>query len=115
MAARAGVATIEMIERENLLQAARQISDVFRDRLVQLQQECDLIQEVRVRGLMIGIELSIEGAATVKGCMERKLLVNCTQGTVIRLLPAMNLTQEQAHQGCDILAEVIRGQMTKQD
>jgi acetylornithine/succinyldiaminopimelate/putrescine aminotransferase len=36
------------------------------------------------------------------------LLVNCTHGTVIRLLPAMNLSQEQAQEGCDILADVIR-------
>ena len=46
--------------------------------------------------------------AIVQACMERKLLVNCTQGTVIRLLPAMNLTDEQADEGCDILAEVAQ-------
>jgi acetylornithine/N-succinyldiaminopimelate aminotransferase len=110
IAARAGLATIEMIEQQNLLQAARRLSQIFRDRLQQLRQECDLIREVRVRGLMIGLELTIEGAPTVKACLERKLLVNCTQGTVIRLLPAMNLTPEQAHQGCDILAEVLKQQ-----
>ena len=46
----------------------------------------------------------------VKACMDRKLLINCTQGTVLRLLPAMNLTEEQAHEGCDILAEVLKQQ-----
>jgi len=56
------------------------------------------------------IDLTIDGAPIVKECMDRKLLVNCTQGTVIRLLPAMNLTEEQAMEGCDILAEVIRQQ-----
>jgi len=110
IAARAGLAAIEMIERQNLLPAARRLGEVFRGRLEQLRQECDLIREVRVRGVMIGIELSIESAATVKACMERRLLVNCTQGTVIRLLPAMNLSEEQAHQGCDILGEVLKQQ-----
>jgi acetylornithine/succinyldiaminopimelate/putrescine aminotransferase len=61
-----------------------------------------------VLGVMIGIELSIEGAPIVKGCMERRLLINCTQGTVLRLLPAMNLSVEQAHEGLDILAEVLK-------
>jgi len=56
------------------------------------------------------MELAIDGTSTVKACLERKLLVNCTHGTVIRLLPAMTLTEEQAHQGCDILAEVIKAQ-----
>jgi acetylornithine/succinyldiaminopimelate/putrescine aminotransferase len=42
--------------------------------------------------------------------MERKLLINCTHNTVLRLLPAMNLTEEQVHEGCDILAEVLAEQ-----
>ncbi len=112
IAARAGIATIEMIQRENLLEAAKRLGELFRGRFEQLQQECELIREVRVCGLMIGIELSIEGAAVVKQCMDRKLLVNCTQETVIRLLPAMTLTEEQAHEGCDILADVIQHQLS---
>ena len=107
IAARAGIATIEMIEKENLLEQAKRLSEVFRQRLAAIQQQCGLISEVRVLGLMIGIELTVDGGSTVKACMERNLLVNCTQGTVIRLLPAMNLTEEQAIQGCDILAEVL--------
>ncbi len=110
IAATAGLAAIEMIEHENLLEHARQLSGFFRERLDELRRQCELIREVRIRGLMIGIELSIEGGPTVKACMDRRLLVNCTQGTVIRLLPAMNLTPEQAQTGCDILAEVLQHQ-----
>jgi acetylornithine/N-succinyldiaminopimelate aminotransferase len=108
IAARAGLAAIEMIERENLLARARQLGELFARRLTELQQRCPLIREVRVRGLMIGIELSIEGAPIVKACLDRRLLVNCTHSTVIRLLPAMTLSDELAHQGCDILAEVLQ-------
>ena len=64
--------------------------------------------EVRVAGVMVGIELAVDGASVVKECLAKKLLVNCTHNTVIRLLPAMNLTEEQAEEGCDILADVIR-------
>jgi acetylornithine/succinyldiaminopimelate/putrescine aminotransferase len=39
--------------------------------------------------------------------LKRQLLVNCTHGTVIRLLPAMNLTAAQAEAGLDILGEVL--------
>ena len=59
-------------------------------------------------GVMIGVELAIEGAAIVKDCLQRRLLINCTQGTVLRLLPAMNLTTKQAHDGLDILGEVLK-------
>jgi len=110
IAARAGLATIETIEAENLLDRAKSLGELFRKRLEALKEECPVIREVRVCGLMIGIELSIDGAAAVQQCMERRLLVNCTQGTVIRLLPAMTLSDQQAHEGCDILAEVLKQQ-----
>lgn len=108
IAARAGIAAIQMIEDENLLAHAKQVSQVFRERLEELRGQCDVIEDVRVLGMMIGVELAREGAPVVKACLERKLLINCTQGTVLRLLPALNLTAEQAHAACDILAEVLK-------
>lgn len=110
IAARAGIATIEMIESQGLLENAQRLSQIFRQRFEELQEQCSIVRDVRVLGLMIGIELAIEGGPTVKACMERGLLINCTQQTVVRLLPAMNLTEEEAHQGCDLLAEVISEQ-----
>ncbi|MDX1946422.1 MAG: aspartate aminotransferase family protein [Pirellulaceae bacterium] len=108
IAARAGIATLEMIEQEGLLAGATQLGELFRRRFLALKQDCELIREVRVAGVMIGVELAVDGAPVVKECLARKLLVNCTHGNVIRLLPAMNLSEEQAEEGCDILAEVIR-------
>lgn len=110
IAARAGVAAIEMIEQENLLEHGLKISQIFRERLEALRGECDIVRDVRVLGMMIGVELSIDGTAVVKACLEKNLLINCTHGTVIRLLPALNLSAEQAHQGCDILADCIQAQ-----
>lgn len=107
LAARAGLATLEMIEQEKLLDNARHISELFRQRLSTLREKCDLIQEIRVLGLMIGVELAVEGTPIVQKCLDRKLLINCTQDTVLRLLPAMNLSEDQVHEGCDILDEVL--------
>jgi acetylornithine/N-succinyldiaminopimelate aminotransferase len=108
IAARAGIATLETIEEEGLLDSAKQLGELFRRRLTKLQQECDLIKEVRVAGVMIGVELTVDGNPAVQACLERKLLINCTQGKTIRLLPAMNLAEEQAEEGCDILADVLK-------
>jgi acetylornithine/N-succinyldiaminopimelate aminotransferase len=113
IAARAGIAAIEMIERDNLLEHAQTIAEVFRGKLEDLQEQTEIIREIRIVGAMIGIELSLEGAPVVKACMERNLLVNCTQDTVIRLLPALNLTTEQAEEGIDILSAVL-SEMTAQ-
>ena len=112
IAARAGIATLETIEEDNLLNNAKQLADTFRARLTTLKGECELVEEVRVQGVMIGIELSVEGGPVVQACLERNLLVNCTQGTVIRLLPAMTLTIEQAEEGCDILTNAIQNLVT---
>jgi predicted acetylornithine/succinylornithine family transaminase len=108
IAARAGIAAIEMIEQDGLLDQAKQVGEVFKRRFTALKQECPIVDDVRVLGVMIGLELTIEGAPLVKACMDRKLLINCTHGTVIRLLPAMNLSTAQAEEACDILAEVVK-------
>ena len=107
IAAAAGIAAIEMIERENLLGHVDRIADTFRSRLGALAERVDVVRDVRVMGMMIGVELSIDGAAVVQACLEKNLLVNCTQGRVIRLLPAMTLTEAEVHEGCDRLAEAI--------
>ena len=108
IAAAAGIATLQAMEEDNLLANAKQLGDFFRTRFEQLKQDCNIIQEVRVLGVMVGIELTVDGAPVVQKCLERKLLTNCTQGRVIRLLPAMNLTMEQAQEGCDILEDVLK-------
>ena len=84
------------------------LADLFKTRFSELQKECQWIKEVRVAGMMVGVELEVEGASVVQQCLDRNLLINCTQGNVIRLLPAMNLSVEQANQGVDILSEVLR-------
>jgi len=107
LAARAGIAAIEMIENEGLLAHVGRAAARFRERLEALRARCDVIRDVRVIGMMIGVELGIDGAAVVQSCLERHLLVNCTQGRVIRLLPAMNITPEDIDDGCDRLGDAI--------
>lgn len=107
IAAAAGIAAIEMIEAQQLLAHVDRAATLFRSRLESLQQRCDVVREVRVLGMMIGLELSIDGADVVQACLDRQLLVNCTQGRVIRLLPAMNVTAAEIEEGCDKLADAI--------
>jgi predicted acetylornithine/succinylornithine family transaminase len=107
IACRAALAAIEMIDAENLLERAEHIGQRFRERLEALRERCPVIQEVRVKGAMIGVQLTVDGTGFVQKCLERRLLVNCTHGTVLRLLPALTLTDEQLDEGCEILGEVL--------
>ncbi len=108
IAARAGIAAIEMIENEGLLAHVGVAAERFRERLGALASRLDCIREVRVIGMMIGIELSIDGAPVVERALDKKLLVNCTQGRVIRLLPAMNIGPDEIDDGCERLGDAIQ-------
>ncbi|MDR1291759.1 MAG: aspartate aminotransferase family protein [Planctomycetaceae bacterium] len=108
IAAAAGIATIEMIEKENLLKHATQIGELFVATLKEFAKENDIIREIRGCGVMIGIELAAEGAKYVKICMDNGLLINCTQNNVIRLLPPMNIDEKTTKEGLEILTDALR-------
>jgi predicted acetylornithine/succinylornithine family transaminase len=107
IACSAALATIETIEKDELLPRAAKIAAAFRARFEALQKRCPLIQEIRVMGTMIGVELSIDGTPIVDECLKRQLLINCTHGNVLRLLPALNLPDDALQAGCDIIEEVL--------
>ncbi|HEV3237856.1 MAG TPA: aminotransferase class III-fold pyridoxal phosphate-dependent enzyme, partial [Gemmataceae bacterium] len=107
IACRAALAAIDTIEADGLLERAGQIGIRFGQRFEALRNRCSWIQQVRIKGAMIGVELSIDGTAIVQQCLQRRLLINCTHGTVLRLLPALTLTDDQVDEGCAILEDVL--------
>lgn len=112
IAARAGIATIEMIEEGNLLDRVRELEQGFRTWLEPLTETIAIVKEVRICGLMVGIELQVDGTPIVAECMKRGLLINCTQQTVVRLLPAMILSDAELQEGCEILIDVLQNHIT---
>jgi len=109
LACRAGLAAVETIEQDGLLERGRAIGVRFREQLEAIRDERpDLVADIRILGTMIGLELSIDATEVVAACLERRLLVNATHGKVIRLLPALTIGDDQIEEGCAILAEVLR-------
>lgn len=111
----AGIAVAETIEQDDLLAHSQDMAERFRSRLEPLKDELPIIGELRIRGMMIGIDLTIPSMPAVGKCMQRGLLVNATHDTVVRLLPALNVTAEDVDQGCEILAEVLREMADEQE
>jgi len=103
----AGIATVETIEEDNLLENVAARSEQFKTFFTDLQAELSIIREVRVKGMMVGVDLTIPSTPAVGKCMERGLLLNATHETVVRLLPALNVTQEQVNEGCSIIKDVL--------
>lgn len=108
LAMAAGLATGQTIEREGLLQHVHELAELARTQLTVLQQTLPIIQEVRVCGMMIGVELSIPATPAVGRCMERGVLINATQNTVVRLLPALNIAASELTEGLNVVSGVLR-------
>ena len=108
LAMAAGIATMKMIEEEGLLAHCREMSARFHQHFAQLKESLPIIKEVRSRGMMIGVELNIPATPAVGQCMERGVLINATHDTVVRLLPALNISKTQVDEGCQVIADVLK-------
>jgi predicted acetylornithine/succinylornithine family transaminase len=108
LAMAAGLATVQTIEEDGLLENGTAMSKRFEENFTALKAELPLIRELRVCGMMIGLELGIPAGPAVGLCLERGLLVNATHDVVLRLLPPINITGEEVDEGCRIVAEVLR-------
>jgi len=101
---------IEIIDRDDLCGRAARMGDWLRERLEGIKSRLpEQIAEVRVHGLMIGIELTHPGAEVWKALLERGFVLNLTQDTVLRLLPPLVITEEELEAFCRALESVLTG------
>ena len=105
--AAAAKTAVGLLSDEKLLAEVRAKGAYVQKALWQLQAKFPVIKEVRGLGLMWGLELAKEGAPVVTACLERGLLVNCTQGNVIRLLPPLIVGMAEIDRGLGILEEAL--------
>jgi acetylornithine/N-succinyldiaminopimelate aminotransferase len=78
---------LQIIEDEDLMQNARERGAELKAGLEKLAREFDFIREVRGEGLIIGLDLSVEGAPFVEAALKRGLVINCTHEHILRFLP----------------------------
>lgn len=101
------LAVIEAIEGQALLEHVQTLGARLFKRLERLKEKVPVIREIRGRGFMAGIELSIDGRPVVEACRAQRVLINCTQERVLRLLPAMTITRAQLDRALLILEKVL--------
>jgi acetylornithine/N-succinyldiaminopimelate aminotransferase len=98
---------LHIIEDEKLLENIRERSTELREGLSALAAKFPFIREIRGEGLMIGIELSIDGAPFVSQAMLKGLLINCTHDFTLRLLPPFLVTRAQVRQFLRLLEQIF--------
>jgi acetylornithine/N-succinyldiaminopimelate aminotransferase len=89
---------LETIEDSRLLQNVRDRGAELRAGLEKLASKFPCIREIRGEGLMIGVELSVEGGPFVAEATQRGLLINCTHDYTLRLLPPFIITKPQVRE-----------------
>ena len=107
LAMAASLATMENILNHGILENVVKVGEYFLKRLHELKSRYTAIKDIRGRGLIIGMELTIEGAGIVKECMDKGLLINCTGGNVLRFVPPLVITEKDVDVAVDVLGEVI--------
>ena len=99
---------IEIIERDDLCGWAARLGDLLRGRLEGMKSRFpEKIAEVRVHGLMVGIELTRPGADVWKALLEKGFILNLTQDTVLRLLPPLVISEAELDAFCLALESVL--------
>ncbi len=107
LAAAAGVATLNVILDEGLVENAAKIGGYFKEKLASLKDKHDIIKEVRGLGLMLGMQLSVPGAPVVENCREMGLLINCIGADTLRFVPPLIITESDVDRAVDILDKAL--------
>ncbi len=108
---RAALGVFRAIQKEKLLGNCQKMGAYLSEKLNSLKAACPVIKEVRGIGLMLGVELKIEGKPVVQAALRQGLLINCTHDRVLRLMPALNVTKKEIDQAIGILKSVLKEQL----
>jgi 4-aminobutyrate aminotransferase len=118
VACAAGLATLEVIESEGLLERTRALGERALDQMRQLMREHRLIGDVRGLGLLLGIELvkdrvtmdraCNEAEAVMYRCLSLGLNFKITMGNILTLTPALTISEEQLQRAFEIISQALR-------
>ncbi|MDP3790818.1 MAG: aspartate aminotransferase family protein [Candidatus Omnitrophota bacterium] len=103
----AALAVFEAIKKEKLLQNTNKMGAYLVKKLKALKKKYHFISQIRSVGLVIGVELNIKGEDIYQKCLEAGLLLNCTQDTVLRIMPPMTVSAKEIDKAVSILDKVL--------
>lgn len=108
LAARAGLTVLEILTSQALENRARDLGELILGGLQSGLKAVAGVISIRGKGLMLGIELDRDCAAVVKMALAERLLINVTAGNVIRLLPPLIITDDQARTIVEVVCRIVK-------
>lgn len=109
----AALAVVDTMEKEKLAERAAYLGEHIPASLTEQLKDIKGVIEIRNKGLMIGIQLDRPCAELVKAGLDAGILINITAGDVVRLLPPLIISDEQAFEIVTKVSELIRNFYTK--
>ncbi len=105
----ASLAVFEAIKKEKLLDNVNKVGGYLQKQLEALKKKYPLIiKGLKGKGLMLGIELIINGQGIVDSALKEGLLINCTQKNVIRMLPPLNITKKDVEEALKLFEKALK-------
>jgi acetylornithine aminotransferase len=108
LACTAGLSTLNILEQDDLLTHAEQLGKFILDGFATQLQGVKGVNSLRGLGLMIGVELNKPCGELVKQALAQGLLINVTADNVVRLLPPLVMSKDEAQQLLNILCPLIK-------
>lgn len=109
VACAAGLAVLREILENGVMENARIVGAYLRSQLEDVQRDFpQLVKEVRGLGLMVGLELRVDGAGILDSLLENGVLLNLTNSTILRWVPPLNVRKEEILEAVEILRQILR-------
>jgi len=102
---------LQVLLEEGVLQHGLEVGGYFKKKLLQLKDKHDVVQDVRGKGLLLGMKLSVAGAPIVRACMQKGYLINCIQDNVLRFVPPLIISKSQIDELIDCLDDIFATQL----
>jgi len=109
LATAAGVAAFTTMLEEGMLENCQKMGVYFLSQLEEIKKKFPFVKEVRGKGLILGMELKVDGSAIVREMLKKKILINCTMGNVLRFLPPLIVIKDEIDRVVWTLEEVFKG------
>jgi len=108
LAMAAACASMDVLLHGGVLENCRRVGTYFFSRLKELAASHAVIREVRGKGLILAVELTIpSGREATRACLEKGVLINCTNDNVLRFVPPLIITEGEVDEAIAVLDEVL--------
>ncbi len=100
-------AVFDVVLGQDILSNCRETGNYFKSRLLELKDRHPVVSDVRGLGLMLGMELLVDGAPVVSACLDKGFLINCVQGNVLRFVPPLVIQTAEIDALIDCLNDIL--------